>query len=133
MDAPRPAASLATLSGVQGATAGIDVATIGRNVEQRHVGTAFVIQASEQFRCDGGSGAVGAVSHDLQVCKRKAGKGIDEEFGMVIGLQRGIVFPTECEASRIGDFNLPRRDAESPLPSPTQQRRAICIHRRRRA
>ena len=107
--------------GMQRPAVGIDVAAVGRDVEQGDLGVAIGIEAAKELRRDGGGGAVGAIGHDLQTGEREAGNAIDEELD-VVGLEvRDCLRP--AEAARIGDLRPGRRGEESPPPWPARPHR----------
>ena len=89
---------------MQRAAVGVDVAAVGRDVEQGDVVAPVAIQTPEELRRNGRGRAVGAIGHDLQVRERKAGNAVDQKLD-VVGLQRRIVLDG-WKALRVGDLHL---------------------------
>ncbi len=83
---------------------GVDVAAVGRDVEQGDVVASAAIEALKELGRNGRGGAVGAIGHDFQMREREAGNAIDQELD-VVGLERRIVLDSG-KTLRIGDLDL---------------------------
>ena len=105
--APRAVTSCGDVLRMQRPAVGVNVAAVGRDVEQGDVAASLAVEALEELRRNGRSGAVGAIGNDLQMGERKAGNAVDEELD-VIGLERRIVLDG-WKALRIGDLRPARR------------------------
>jgi hypothetical protein len=86
---------------MQRATAVVDVAAIGQNVQHFH----FAAEAPKELRCNRSRGSVRAVGHNVQSCQVQSRNRIDDELN-VIELQRVIVFH-RGQRGRIGRRRQP--------------------------
>jgi len=86
--------------GMQCAAILIDIAAVGRNVQQLDCAA----QTAEEFRGDSGGGAIGAVGHNLQALERESGNRVDQKLD-VVGLQRGVVHDGR-QAGRVGSLKV---------------------------